>query len=107
MTPGRDGHGGRRMRAHSLATVALMLVVAGCGSKADRLDASLRKAAAYVHDGQWDKASVETRNALQIDPKNARAFALGGQIAEGRGDYPRAWQSWSAAVELAPADLDA
>jgi tetratricopeptide (TPR) repeat protein len=90
-----------------LAALALLLVLAGCGSKADRLDASLAKAAAYVREGQWDKASVETRNALQIDPKNARGFALGGQIAEGRGDYVRAWQSWSAAAELAPADLDA
>ncbi|MEP6502283.1 MAG: tetratricopeptide repeat protein [Betaproteobacteria bacterium] len=88
------------------AVLALLLVAAGCGSKAERLDASLRKAAAYVHEGQWDKASVETRNALQIDPRNARGRALGGQIAEGRGDYVRAWQSWSAAAELAPADLD-
>lgn len=95
-----------RLSFHALAALALLLILAGCSSQADRLEASLRKAGAYVQDGQWDKASVETRNALQIDPKNARGFALAGQIAEGRGDLVRAWQSWSAAAELAPADLD-
>ncbi len=91
----------------SLAALGLLLILAGCGSQAERLETSLRKADAYVHNGQWDKASVETRNVLQIDPKNARGFALAGQIAEGRGDLVRAWQSWSAAAELAPANLDA
>lgn len=96
-----------RLFRHAPATLALLLILAGCGSQAQRLEASLRKADAYAQDGRWDKASVETRNALQIDPKNARGFALAGRIAEGRGDLARAWQAWSTAAELAPADLDA
>ncbi len=97
-----------RTRARRLAALGLApwlaLALTGCGSKADRLHASLAKADAYAHAGQWDKASVETRNALQIDPVNAHALALSGQVSEGRGDYAKAWQWWSAAADKAPAD---
>ncbi len=78
----------------------------GCAGKAERIQASLDKAARYIRDGQWDKARAETRNALQIDPRNASAYALSARIAEGVGDYPHAWTAWQQSAELAPGDLD-
>jgi predicted Zn-dependent protease len=90
----------RARRRSALALAALLL--AGCSSQADRLAASLARAADHARAGQWDKASIETRNALQIDPLDARALALAGQVAEGRGDYARAWQWWTAAAERSP-----
>ncbi len=83
------------------------IVLAGCTSKADRVRSGLRKASQYVRDGQWDMARVETRNVLQIDPRSAAAYALSAQVAEGSGDYPRAWTAWQQSAELAPGDLDA
>ena len=82
------------------------LALAGCTSKTERVQSGLRKAAQYVRDGQWDKARLETRNVLQIDPKNAPAYALAAQISEGTGDYPHAWTAWQQSAELAPGDLD-
>ena len=82
------------------------LVLAGCTSKADRIRSGLDKAAQYIQNGQWDKARVETRNVLQIDPKSAPAYALAARVAEGTGDYPRAWVAWQQSAELAPDDLD-
>ena len=86
--------------------VVVALALAGCSGQAERAQAGLRKATTYIHDGQWDKARLETRNVLQIDPKNAAAYALTARIAEGLGDYPQAWTAWQRAAELAPDDLD-
>jgi Tfp pilus assembly protein PilF len=93
----------RALRAIALVAA---LAAAGCSSRSERIQAGLDKAARLVRDGQWDKARLETRSVLQIDPKNAPAHALVAQVAEGLGDYPHAWIAWQQAAELAPDDLD-
>ena len=90
----------------SLACVLAAAALCGCTSQADRVRAGLGKAAQYVRDGQWDKARLETHNVLRMAPRNARAHTLAAQVAEGLGDYPRAWSEWQQAAELDPADLD-
>lgn len=92
--------------ARVLIALVVLVTLAGCTSKADRVQAGLRKATQYVHAGQWDKARLETRNVLQIDPKNAPAYALAAQVSEGLGDFPHAWTAWQQSAELAPGDLD-
>ncbi len=95
---------------HRLRTVALcsaLIFLAACGSKADRIQAGLAKGAEYVRLADWDKANVEARNVLQIDPKNAEAFFIAGQIAEGRREIQRAFGSYSKAVELRPEHAEA
>ena len=89
-----------------LMCVALAFFAA-CSSKADRIQSGLDKGAAYVRSADWDKASVEVRNVLQIDPKNAPAYFLAGQIAEGKREMQRAFGSYSKAVELKPDLLEA
>ncbi len=88
------------------AGMAVAIALTGCSGKTERAQSGLRKAAQYIRDGQWDKARLETRNLLQIDPKNAAAWALTARIAEGNGDYPHAWTAWQQSAELAPDDLD-
>ena len=91
----------------SLLLCALLPLAAACSSQADRLQSGLVKGEAFVRTADWDKASVEVRNVLQIDPKNATGWYLGGQIAEGRRDVQRAYGSYLKAVELKPDFLDA
>ena len=92
--------------AAGVGALVVAVALSACMSKADRVQSSLRKAAQYVRDGQWDKARLETRNVLQIDPRNAAAYALAAQVAEGTGDYPHAWTAWQQSAELAPDDLE-
>lgn len=99
----RPGHTSRRTLAGILLA---MLALGACTRQADRVQAGLGKAAQFVRDGQWDKARLETLNVLRMEPRNARAHALAAQVAEGLGDYPRAWTAWQQAAELDPADLD-
>lgn len=93
--------------ARRLLICTALPLAAACTSQADRLQSGLTKGEAFVRAADWDKASVEVRNVLQIDPKNAAGWYLGGQIAEGRRDVQRAYGSYLKAVELKPGFLDA
>lgn len=86
---------------------AALFALAACGSKADRLQSSLDKGADYVRLADWDKANVEVRNVLQIDPKNAQAYFIAGQVAEGKREIQRAFGSYNKAVELKPDHFEA
>ena len=95
---------------HPLRAVALcaaITLLAACSSKADRLHQGLEKGAEYVRLADWDKANVEVRNVLQIDPKNAEAYYLAGQVAEAKREIQRAYGSFSKALELKPDHLEA
>lgn len=88
-----------------LATLALLL--AACGSKEGRIESGLRKGAEFVRLADWDKANVEIRNVLQIDPKNAQAYYTAGQVSEAQREPQRAYGQYLKAVELKPDLLDA
>jgi predicted Zn-dependent protease len=90
-----------------VGAVLLGAVLAACSSKADRLQTGLVKGAEYVRLAAWDKAGVEVRNVLQIDPRNAQAHYLAGQVAEGRLEWQRAYASYLKAVDLKADHLDA
>jgi tetratricopeptide (TPR) repeat protein len=56
----------------------------------------------YLAQGNFDKASVEFRNALQIKPKAPEALFLSAQAAERRGDLRAAVSLYQAAVDAQP-----
>ena len=91
----------------TLALCSTLVLLAACSSKTDRIESGLVKGADYVRQADWDKASIEARNVLQMDPKNAQAYYLAGQIAETKAEVQRAYASYSKAVELKPQHLDA
>ncbi len=93
------------LRALVLSTAVALLV--GCSSKEERMQSSLVKAADYVRNSDWDKANVEIRNVLQIDPKNAQAYFISGQVADGKREFQRAYGSYLKAIELKPDHLEA
>jgi tetratricopeptide (TPR) repeat protein len=77
-------------------------LLAACGSARSRFDSHLQRGERYFDAGQYDKASVEFRNALQIDPRSAKARYLNGEAAERRGELREALGSYQAAIELDP-----
>jgi predicted Zn-dependent protease len=86
---------------YPLALIAC-LALSACSSKADRIEAGLARGGDYVRDSNWDKASIEVRNVLQIDPKNVRAYLIAGQIDDGRSAIRGAYANYSKALELKP-----
>jgi cellulose synthase operon protein C len=84
-----------------------VVLFSACSSKADRIQSGLEKGAEFVRLADYDKANVEVRNVLQIDPKNAQAYFLSGQVAENKREFQRAFGSYMKAVELKPDHIEA
>ena len=53
--------------------IVVVLVVAGCSSKAEREARALKRGGEYFAAENWDKARVEYRNALQLVPNDGEA----------------------------------
>jgi predicted Zn-dependent protease len=87
--------------------VVACVALAGCSSKAERIESGLRKAAMFASQSDWDKANVEVRNVLQIDPKNAQAYFVAGQVQDGKSDIRSAYANYTKAIELKPDHVQA
>lgn len=85
-----------------LAIPLLALALTGCGTKEDRIASHLRRGQDYLAQSNREKALIEVRNVIQIDPKNAQAYFLAGQVEESRGELQKAYSAYTKAVELAP-----
>ena len=96
---------GKTVRA--LVAAGICVALAGCSTKVERIQAGLRKGSQYVADFEWDKASVEARNVLQMDARNAGAFLVAAQVEDGKGSLRSAFANYSKVLELQPASIDA
>lgn len=100
-----------RLRVRPLAAVTVLaattVLLGACSSKQGRIESGLKKGAEYVRQTDWDKANVELRNVLQIDPKNAQAYLLAGQMSEGQRDIQRAYANYQKALDLQPGLVEA
>ena len=90
----------------TLLAAASCIGLSACTSKAQRIESGLRKGAQYVANSEWDKASVEARNVLQIDAKNAGAFLIAAEVEDGKGNFRNAFANYSKVVELQPLSID-
>ena len=94
------------MRGLWLQTCLLVAISAcgltACGGARARFTSHLHRGQEYLAAGNLDKASVEFRNAAQIEPKNAEALYYNGRVAEARNDIRSAFSYYQAAVEANP-----
>lgn len=94
-------------RKKLLVAALAVVLVAGCGGKEERKAKYLERGKAYIAEENWDKARIEIKNVLQIDPKAADAYYLLGQVEEKRQDWAKAFGNYAKAVELDPDLVDA
>jgi tetratricopeptide (TPR) repeat protein len=85
---------------------ALLALVACSGPEA-RMSRYMERGQQYFAEQNYDKARIEISNALQIDPKNAPARVLAGQIAEKQGKPRDAVGSYQAAIDSDNGNVDA
>ncbi len=79
-------------------------MLAGCGSSHSSFLGHIERGKRYLAAHNLDKASIEFRNALQIDPRNADAFYFNGKVAERRGNIRAALDFYQAAIDAQPDD---
>src|SRR5262249_27134350 len=89
------------LHAAFLGVLAAILVSA-CGGAHSRYVSHLARAQQYLAQGNLDKASIEFRNALQIQPKDPDALYGVGRVGELRGNFREAVGLYQAAVDVRP-----
>lgn len=85
----------------------LMALIVSCGGAEDRKEKYLEKGKTYFEEKNYNKAKIEVKNVLQIDPKYAEAYYLLGQIEEKQKELIKAIGIYKKAIELNPKYTDA
>lgn len=88
---------------------ALMVVVfaTACGEGEDRQDKYLERAKAYFAEEKFEKAGIEARNVLQINPKNSQARLLLGDLSFQDGNIRKAYGMFQSVLEAEPDNAQA
>jgi tetratricopeptide (TPR) repeat protein len=92
----------RRRPVLLLTSVCAALVVAGCGGAQARKQHHLEKGKAFLEAGNFEKARVEFRNALQIAPTDAEVRYDNGVVAEKLNNPREAGQFYQGAIDSNP-----
>ncbi len=97
----------RAMRLRIMLVAAIAVAAGGCGGAEVRYAVHMQRAEQYLAARNLDKASIEVRNAMQVQPRAAAALDLNGRIEELRGHWREAAGSYQAALDLQAGDLKA
>jgi tetratricopeptide (TPR) repeat protein len=87
------------MRVGGVAVVILATLLVACGGAQARKSGYMAKGREYLAAHNFEKARLEFRNALQLDPNDAEASFLTGQAADRLGNVREAAQMYRAAIE--------
>jgi tetratricopeptide (TPR) repeat protein len=82
--------------------ISLAFIVIACGGAEERKAAYMEKAEQSLNAGDLDKARIELKEVLQIDPRDAGAWFRLGNILERKKEFNKALGNYSKAAELDP-----
>ncbi len=85
-----------------LGLLLLIQLLVSCGGAEDRKANYFKRGMELYEQGNYVKARLEFKNVLQIDPKDAEAHFMFGQIMEKQQDWRKAYALFLRAVELNP-----
>jgi tetratricopeptide (TPR) repeat protein len=88
-----------RPAAAVCCALAVVTLLAACGGAEARRDRYVEKARTLMAESSWDKAQLELRNALQIDPNDNEARVLLATVAEKQGDLRVAAQQYRSVID--------
>jgi tetratricopeptide (TPR) repeat protein len=86
---------------------ALLFIASACTNKEESKQKYYERGMELFNQGNYTKARLEFKNVLQIDPKDANAYFMFGQIEEKNENWPKAYALFLRATELDPGHVDA
>ena len=90
-----------------LAALALLPGVTACSDPAKAKAEHLSRGEAYLKEKKYQDASLEFRNAVQIDDRAAQAHWGLARAYEGAGQFQQAVEEMQRTIQLDPNNLDA
>jgi predicted Zn-dependent protease len=93
-----------RLPLRLVVVLGIALAAAGCGNSHSRFLSHMQRGRQYLAADNLDKASIEFRNALQIEPRNPEAFYFNGEVAQRRGGLREAVEYYQGAIDAQPRD---
>src|SRR5450755_995768 len=87
------------MRFGSLAALVLATLLVACGGAQARKSGYMAKGREYLAAQNFEKARLEFRNAVQLDPNDAEASFLAGQADERLGNVREAAQMYQETIQ--------
>ena len=97
------------MRRAAFLSVGMIcsLLAASCGGAQSRLASHMRRGQEYYSQGNYAKAGLEFRNAMQIAPTDPNARVMAGHTAERLGQFTNAIGLYQSVVDSTPGNRDA
>ncbi len=96
----------RNRRANALlivlAGILVILFLAGCSSKEEKINGFIKKGNALLEKGDATRAILEFKNALQLDPKNVEAMYSLGKAYLKEKKYRKAYAAFRSALDTDP-----
>jgi len=96
-----------RVPVCAVSVIALSLAMAACGGKEERKAMHMEKGRSYYAQANFDKARIEFKNVLQIDPRSADGYYMMGRVEQEQQNWSNAFADYRKAVELDPQQVDA
>ncbi|MBN2232980.1 MAG: tetratricopeptide repeat protein [Deltaproteobacteria bacterium] len=96
-----------KRRIQSFVLLFFLLLAAACGDPAAKKQKYFTRGQELFEQGDYVNAALEVKNAIQVDPKFAAAYALLGECELKQGEPRRAYGAFAKAVELDGALYDA
>lgn len=97
----------KRIVLKALISASFLAALASCGGGEDQQAKYLERAQEHFENENFDKATVDARNVLQINPKNMVAKTILADISLESGDLRKAFGSYSGILEEEPGNVDA
>lgn len=79
-----------------------LLLISACGNSEQTKARHIQQGKEYLENAQHDKARIEFKNVLQIDPHDAEAHSLLGQIEEHKQNWRKVLTYYKKAIKLDP-----
>jgi tetratricopeptide (TPR) repeat protein len=96
------------VRAAAVITLILgTMLIAGCSGAEARRESYIKRGQEYFAQGDYARATIEFRNAMQVKPKDPQARLLAGEAAERLGRFRDAAGLFQSVVESNPENVQA